>query len=79
MVMVSLLPLLGGIYLGWALGSNDAANVFGTAVGARIIPFRTAALICSTALITGAVLQGESGIHTLSGLTRQTPISLLIV
>jgi Phosphate/sulphate permeases len=24
--------LLGGLFLGWSLGANDAANVFGTAV-----------------------------------------------
>jgi len=26
--------LLGGIFLGWSLGANDAGNVFGSAVGA---------------------------------------------
>ena len=25
--------LTSGLFLGWALGANDAANVFGTAVG----------------------------------------------
>ena len=35
-----MLPLAGGLYLGWALGANDAANVFGTAVASRIITFR---------------------------------------
>ena len=61
--------LLGGLYLGWALGANDASNVFGTAVGAKIISFRQAAVLCALALIAGAALQGEAGIHTLSGLT----------
>ena len=74
-----MLPLLGGIYLGWALGGNDAANVFGTAVGSRIISFRKAAIICAVSLLAGAVLQGEGGIHTLSGLTEQTVTTLVIV
>jgi PiT family inorganic phosphate transporter len=73
------LSLLGGIYLGWALGANDASNVFGTAVGARIISFRVAALLCSIAVIAGAALQGGAGIHTLSGLTEQTIKTLAIV
>ena len=27
--------LSSGLFLGWSLGANDAANVFGTAVGTR--------------------------------------------
>ena len=72
-------PLTGGLYLGWALGANDAANVFGTAVASRIITFRKAAILCSIFVILGAVLQGEGGIHTLSGLSAQTHMSLLVV
>lgn len=71
--------LLGGLFLGWALGANDASNVFGTAVGAKIIPFRRAAIICAIAVVAGAALQGEAGIDTLSGLTAQTPTTITIV
>ena len=74
-----MLPLTGGLYLGWALGANDAANVFGTAVASRIIRFRNACILCALALVVGAVLQGEAGIHTLSGLTEQTSRTLLVV
>ena len=74
-----MLILLGGLYLGWALGANDASNVFGTAVGAKIIPFRRAAILCAAAAVIGAALQGKAGIHTLSGLTEQTPLTLTIV
>tara|TARA_B110000438_G_C15699439_1_gene600359 strand:- start:466 stop:636 length:171 start_codon:yes stop_codon:yes gene_type:complete len=44
-----------GLFLGWALGANDAANVFGTAIGTRMIRFSTAAIICSFFVILGAV------------------------
>lgn len=74
-----MVTLLGGLYLGWALGANDASNVFGTAVGAKIISFRNAAILCAVAVIAGAALQGEAGIHTLSGLTTQTTTTLVIV
>lgn len=75
----SVVSLLGGAYLGWALGANDAANAFGTAVGSRIISFRRAAVLCAIALVAGAALQGQGGIRTLSGLTEQTPTTLIIV
>jgi len=26
-----------GLFLGWSLGANDASNVFGTAVGSKMI------------------------------------------
>ena len=74
-----MLSLTGGLYVGWAIGANNAANVFGTAVAARIITFRKACILCSLALIAGAMLQGEEGIHTLSGLTTQNPRTLLVV
>ena len=41
-----LLFLSSGLFLGWSLGANDAANVFGTAVGTRMVRFATAAAIC---------------------------------
>ncbi len=33
--------LSSGLFLGWSLGANDAANVFGTAVGTRMVRFAT--------------------------------------
>jgi PiT family inorganic phosphate transporter len=72
-------PLAGGLYLGWALGANDAANVFGTAVASRIIALRRATMLCATAVIIGAALEGGAGIETLSGLTSYTQQTLLIV
>ncbi len=71
--------LIGGLFLGWALGANDSGNVFGTAVSSRIISYRKAIWLCAIAVVVGAVLQGESGIHTLSGLTEQTVSTLLVI
>ena len=31
-----LIFLTSGLFLGWSLGANDAANVFGTAVGSAV-------------------------------------------
>lgn len=60
--------LSSGLFLGWSLGANDAANVFGTAVGSRMIKFTTAAVICSIFVILGAVIAGSGGAHTLGKL-----------
>ena len=60
--------LSSGLFLGWSLGANDAANVFGTAVGTRMIRFATAAAICSIFLILGAVVSGAGAAHTLGKL-----------
>ena len=53
-----LIFLSSGLFLGWALGSNDAANVFGTAVGTRMVRWSTAAIICSIFVVLGAVISG---------------------
>ena len=60
--------LSSGLFLGWALGANDAANVFGTAVGTRMLRFGTAAVICSVFLILGAVISGSGAAETLGKL-----------
>jgi PiT family inorganic phosphate transporter len=60
--------LTSGLFLGWALGANDAANVFGTAVGTKMVRFGTAAVICSVFVILGAVVSGAGTSHTLGKL-----------
>ncbi len=60
--------LTSGLFLGWALGANDAANVFGTAVGTRMIRFSTAAIICSIFVVLGAVYSGAGAAGTLGKL-----------
>ena len=61
--------LFGGVFLGWALGANDASNVIGPAVSTKMLKFRTAAGIAALFVLAGALLQGSSGVRTLSGLT----------
>ncbi len=60
--------LSSGLFLGWSLGANDAANIFGTAVGSRMLKFRTAALIASVFIILGAVYAGSGASQTLGKL-----------
>ena len=60
--------LSSGLFLGWSLGANDAANIFGTAVGTKMLRFKTAALIASIFVIIGAVYGGGGASQTLSRL-----------
>jgi PiT family inorganic phosphate transporter len=64
-----MVSLLGGIFLGWSLGANHAANCFGSAVASRMVRFWTAAVLCAVFVLIGALLEGHAGIETLSGLT----------
>lgn len=61
--------LIGGVFLGWSLGANHAANCFGSAVASRMVRFWTAAVLCAVFVLIGALLEGHAGIETLSGLT----------
>jgi len=60
--------LSSGLFLGWSLGANDAANVFGSAVGTKMVSFKKAAIIASIFVILGAVIQGSGATHTLGKL-----------
>ena len=71
---VILLFLSSGLFLGWALGANDAANVFGTAVGTRMVSWRNAAIICSIFVILGAVISGAGTSQTLGKLGAITAL-----
>ena len=63
-----LIFLSSGLFLGWSLGANDTANIFGTAVGTKMLRFRTAALICGVFVTIGAVVGGSGTTHTLGKL-----------
>lgn len=65
---MTLFYLSSGLFLGWSLGANDAANVFGTAVGTKMVRFKTAAVICGIFVILGAVLGGSGTTETLGDL-----------
>ena len=68
MELAALLLLSSGLFLGWSLGANDAANVFGSAVGTGMIRFTTAALVCGAFVILGAVMSGAGTTDTLGRL-----------
>lgn len=66
--MLYILFISSGLFLGWSLGANDAANIFGTAVGSKMVSFIKAAWIASICVVLGAVFQGKGAADTLTDL-----------
>ncbi len=67
--------LSSGLFMGWALGANNMANVFGSAVGTKMIKFRTAAILCSIFVILGCVFGGGGTSETIGKLASITTLA----
>jgi len=70
--------ILSGVFLGWSLGSNDSANVFGTAVATKMVRYSTAVILCAVFIVLGAWMEGEAGFHRLSSLVEQNANEVFI-
>ncbi|MQY69315.1 MAG: inorganic phosphate transporter [Firmicutes bacterium] len=68
--MFKFLIPLPGLYLGWGLGSNDAANVFGPQVNSEVIRYRTATILTAIFVIVGALFEGRKCFETVGGITN---------
>ncbi len=63
-LILPIVLILAGFYVGWNIGANDAANCIGTTVGAQIISYRKAVLIMAFFVILGGMLQGHHVMKT---------------
>ena len=68
------LLLSAGLFMGWSLGTNDAANAFGTAVATRVIKYRTAIIIIAIMVLLGAALLGHNNIDKLSSIATNNKV-----
>lgn len=71
--------LLAGIFMGWSLGANDAANLFGPMVGSGAMRFWTAALLASIFVLVGAMTVGGGCFATYDAIGTQTLLSAFLV
>ncbi len=69
------LLLAAGVFMGWSLGTNDAANAFGTAVSTGVIKYRTAIIIIAVMVIAGAFLMGDGNIGKVNDLAVINDVS----
>ena len=60
--------------MGWSLGTNDAANAFGTAVATRVIKYRTAIIIIAIMVLLGSALLGHNNIDKLSSIATNNKV-----
>jgi len=64
--------LLPSLFMGWSLGTNDSANIFGPAVAQKVVKYRTAIIVAAIFIVIGSWVGGESGMKTLSSITTQS-------
>lgn len=69
------LLLSAGLFMGWSLGTNDAANAFGTAVATRVVKYRTAVIIIAVMVIIGAFVNGDNNITKLAELSNMNEVT----
>lgn len=69
------LLLAAGLFMGWSLGTNDAANAFGTAVATRVVKYRTAIIIIAVMVIIGSLTGGAGNIDKLAGLSANNGVT----
>jgi len=68
------LLLLAGLFMGWSLGTNDAANAFGTAVATRVVSYRTAVTIIAALVVVGAFTGGANNIDKVAELAASNQV-----
>ena len=61
--------------MGWSLGTNDAANAFGTAVATRVVKYRTSIIIIALMVLLGATLLGFQSVNKLSSIAINNEVS----
>ncbi len=60
--------------MGWSLGTNDAANAFGTAVATHVVKYRTAVTIIAIFVIIGAFIGGQNNIDKVAELATSNTV-----
>lgn len=61
--------------MGWSLGANDSANIFGTGVATGTIKYGTAIVLTALFVLVGSVFEGSKCITTLNELSRLFPMT----
>jgi len=71
--------IIPAILMGWSLGANDAANVFGLGVGVRAVRYSVAVALTAAFALLGAYFGGAKGMDTYSSVASQSTASSFCV
>ena len=67
--------LIGGLFLGWAFGRNNLSNVFGSAIGTRMVSLKVAATLAGIFILLGALISGQATTESVMQLGHITNIT----
>lgn len=70
--------LIGGVFVGWGLGSNDSANLFGTGVAANVVKYKTAIILISIFVVVGALSEGHKSMGTVAEMSNLSHMAAFI-
>lgn len=70
--------LIGGVFVGWGLGSNDSANLFGTGVAASVVKYKTAIILISIFVVVGALSEGHKSMGTVGEMSNLSHMAAFI-
>ncbi|MDD4878511.1 MAG: inorganic phosphate transporter [Candidatus Nanoarchaeia archaeon] len=80
MEIITILIVLCGLFVGWTIGANDAANCLGTSVGAGLIDYKKAVVIVALFAFLGAVTHGQATTATVgSGIIDSSSVPLAAI
>lgn len=80
MDIITILIVICGIFVGWTIGTNDAANCMGTSVGAGLVSHRKAVWVVAFMALLGAVISGRAVAKTMGkGIVDASAIPLLSI
>ena len=70
-----ILVLIAGLFLGWAFGRNNLSDVFGSAIGTRMVSLKTAATLTGIFVFLGAIISGQATTESVKQLASITTIT----
>jgi len=78
-LVLIILTICAGLFVGWNIGANDSANCIGPTLGAGLIRYRPGILLVAIFAFLGAILQGQGVVETVGSGIVEEPLPLTAV
>lgn len=78
-MLLLIVIISSGLFLGWLLGSKDTVNLFGSSVSSQQLNFKKAAIIAGILIIIGAVFTGRGTTATIQNLGNITEPTIAFI